>query len=205
MKRIAVGILAASVMTTAHADPMYVSDKLVVNVYAEADQESSKVTTLDSGDAVEAIEKVETFTHVRLPDSREGWIKSSYLSSQVPAIVRLKELEKEHGVSASAPNTQLADELKQAKEQNATLRGELAAAKAATAQARAPVSAVATPAPQGRLEAEQTERDPASLGLLHSFAWGAGFALFGGVIGFALGYQALARRIRRKYGSVKIY
>ena len=105
MKRIAVGILAALMVAAAQAEPMYISDKLVVNVYAEADLESSKVTTLDSGDAVEAIEKVDSFTHVRLPDNREGWIKSSYLSSQVPAIVRLKELEQERGASAPAPST----------------------------------------------------------------------------------------------------
>ena len=78
MKRVVAGILIAATVASAHAEPMYVSDKLVVNVYEAADQESTKITTLDSGDAVELIEKLDTFSHVRLADSREGWIKSSY-------------------------------------------------------------------------------------------------------------------------------
>jgi hypothetical protein len=199
MKRIAFGALAALAMTAAQAEPMYVSDKLVVNVYAEADQESSKVTTLDSGDAVEVIEKLDAYSHVRLADDREGWIKSSYLTSLAPAIVRLRELEKEQPASAPAPSAQLVDELKQLKEQNSTLQAELAAAKLP-----APTVAIAAPPPQGRVDSAQGTDAPTS-SWRHPLGWGGSFALLGGVIGFALGYQALARRIRRKYGSVKIY
>jgi hypothetical protein len=191
-----------SVMAAAQAEPMYISDKLVVNVYAEADQESSKVATLDSGDAVEVLEKADVFSHVRLSDGREGWIKSSYLSAQVPAIVRLNALEKER--STSAPAAQLTAELKQAKDQNAALQLQLAAAKTAASQATAPVVTVAPPAVKDRQPIEPTAAQPLRSNS-HVFTWGAGFAAAGGVIGFLLGYQALARRIRRKYGSVKIY
>jgi SH3 domain protein len=192
-----------AVTSTVHADPLYVSDKLVVNVYAEADQESSKVATLDSGDAVESIEKVDVYTHVRLTDNREGWIKSSYLTAQVPAVVRLKELEKERSAGSPAPAlAKLNDELKQVKERNAVLQTELAAAKQlAQAPAPAPV-AIASP-PQKRAETEHAvnERVPER----YPITWIAAAAFLIGAIGFALGYQTLARKIRRKYGSVRIY
>jgi SH3 domain protein len=187
---------------------MYISDKLVVNLYAEASQESNKVTTLDSGDAVEAIEKLDSYTHVRLADGREGWIKSSYLINQVPAIVRLKELEKERGASAPTISTsvspQLAEEVKQLKEQNAALQAKLATAKTAAAQPVAPVTTNA-PTALNRFEGERGGNDQPAPTVLHPVGLGTGFFAVGGVIGFALGYQALARRIRRKYGSVRIY
>jgi SH3 domain protein len=202
MKRAALGIVAAALAASAQAESMYISDKLVVNVYTEADQESSKLTTLDSGDAVEIIEKADLFTHVRLADSREGWIKSSYLSNQVPAIVRLKALEKERAASAP-PSPALVEEIRQLKEHNASLQSELAAAKSAAARPAAAVKPAVTPTTQDRLASEPSTSEPESLA--RSISWSAGFALVGGLIGFTLGYQALARRIRRKYGSMRIY
>jgi SH3 domain protein len=204
MKRITIAIITACAHAAAHADTLYISDKLVVSAYAEASQESTKVATLDSGDAVEAMEKGDGYTHVRLSDNREGWIKSSYLSSQVPAIVRLKELEKERGGSAS-PNAALTEEIKQLKDRNSSLQSEVDALKqAATQTVAAPVAAV-MPASQGRLEGEQSTREEESFSWLQHASWSAAVLVAGGAIGFLLGYQALARRIRRKYGSVKIY
>jgi len=188
---------------------MYISDKLVVNVYAEANSDSSKVATLDSGDAVEATDKAEGYTHVRLADDREGWIKSSYLSVQVPAIVRLKELEKERGNSAPAPTAQFTDEIKQLKEHNIALQSEISVLKQAavhpTPLITAPTAGVTTPAPQVHSKGEPMPRAEESLLSTDHLRWGAALVAVGGAIGFMLGYQALARRIRRKYGSVKIY
>lgn len=212
MKRFALVFLMFT--AAAHADPVYVSDKLVVNVYVEANQDSAKVATLESGDAVEALEKVDAYTHVRLPDDREGWIKSSYLSAQVPAIVRLKELEKTAGTApssqltamqtASAQMTQMTDELKHLKEQNAALQAELASKHAATAavpQNNAAASTEAQPA-------KEKESSPViSRPIARSLGWSFTAALAVGTasLGFLMGYQMLARKIRRKYGSVKIY
>jgi SH3-like domain-containing protein len=204
MKRIATGIVALSIASVTFADPLYVSDKLVVNVYAEADQESSKVTTLDSGDAVDSIEKVDTYTHVRLADNREGWIKSSYLTAQVPAVVRLKELEKERGANAPAPSSaqlaKLNDELKQVKEQNAGLQAELAAAK----KIAPPAPVIVQPTPK-HAEAEHAVLNQAPPDESDRITWITAIALLCVAIGFTLGYQTLARKIRRKYGSVRIY
>jgi SH3 domain protein len=204
MKRVAIGVVATSLLAAAHADPLYVSDKLVVNVYAEADPESGKVTTLDSGDAVESIEKLDAYTHVRLADNREGWIKSSYLTVQVPAVVRLKELEKERGASTPAPAlAQLNDDLKRVKERNAVLQAELAAAKQ-LAQSPAPAPVAIAPSPQTRAETEHVVHDQAP-DERYPGTWIAAAAFLFGAIGFTLGYQTLARKIRRKYGSVRIY
>jgi SH3 domain protein len=207
MKRFALLFFLAA---SAHADPLYVSDKLVVNVYVEANQDSAKVATLESGDAVEALEKIDAYTHVRLPDSREGWIKSSYLSAQVPAIVRLKELEKTAGTTPSSQLTSMqtaaalmTEELKQMKEQNAALQTELAAKQAATAgppHISAPTIAATQPV-------KDETSSPATRSTALSLGWGftAALAIGTAALGFLVGYQVLARKIRRKYGNVKIY
>lgn len=200
MKRFVPLILLAAT-TIAHADPMYISDKLVVNVYAEANQDSERVATLDSGDAVESLEQAEGYTRVRLPDNREGWIRTNYLSAQPPAIVRLRALEQERG----APSAQAHDEIKTLKEQNIALQQEIAQLKQVVAQAATPVAATAPPASLGRLEGEAPPQVDPPTPWLRYLSAGATVLLVGGAIGYALGFQALARRIRRKYGSVKIY
>jgi uncharacterized protein YgiM (DUF1202 family) len=210
MKRIAVGFLALFAFA-AQAEPQYIIDKLVVNVFVEPNQEAEKVTTLDSGETVEALEKVDTYTRVRLVDGREGWIRSSYLTAQVPAAQRLKELEKQLASGATAsvqPDPQVAQELKQVKEQNAALQSEVAALKQAAAQsAQSPAQTAARVSaavePVGQLQGPQP---PAESTSMPTGMWAVpAIVLAAGSLGFFLGYQALARRIRRKYGSVKIY
>jgi hypothetical protein len=157
------------------------------------------------------LEKIEGYTRVRLVDGREGWIRSSYLTAQIPATQRLKELEKQlaSGATPSAqPDPQVAQELKLVKEQNAALQSEVAALKQAAtqsaqspAQMAAPVSTAAEPV--GQLQGPQP---PVESTLMPARMWAIpAIVLAAGSLGFFLGYQALARRIRRKYGSVKIY
>jgi len=80
---IAMAFAALSLMSlSVHADQLFVSDKLVISVYTEANQDSDKLTTIDSGDAVEALEKAEGYTHIRLADGREGWVPAELLSNE---------------------------------------------------------------------------------------------------------------------------
>jgi uncharacterized protein YgiM (DUF1202 family) len=78
----ALGFAIAIASAELHAEQLYVEDKLVLNVYSEADQGSSRVATIETGDAVEEIERVEKFVHIRLADGREGWVGTNYLSAR---------------------------------------------------------------------------------------------------------------------------
>lgn len=198
------------------AKPMFVSDKLIVNVYAEANSDGAKVATLESGDAVNALEKADGYTHIKLQNERAGWIKSSYLSAEPPAAVRVKELEKQHTADAAAA-TQALDqalgEVQQLKTRNAELQAQIAAQKAAPAEPAARQSAskttvdteTATAQPVAAMEERTAAPSRATDDEIHTIGWKLAWGLAGGALGYALGFQALARRIRRKYGSVKIY
>src|SRR5262245_28036396 len=98
---LATACFAALALTVpARAQPMYVDDNLVLNVHSEANQGGERVATIETGDQVEVLERVENSAHVRLPDGREGWVGAGYLTADAPAVIRLKELQ------AAAPSAE---------------------------------------------------------------------------------------------------
>jgi len=200
-------LLAATVV---RGEQLYVADKLVLNVYAEANQGSEKIASLETGDAVEGLERAENFVHVRLADGREGWVGASYLTTQEPAVLRLKALQGEQHADSQSALKPLNDEIAKLQKQNATLQTEVNALKQHAAQP-APVAAapVATtePAPIEADEPVQTSEQPQPLNAFTSNIWWLWPVTILAVlaIGFVMGYRTLARNIQRKYGGVKVY
>src|SRR5687767_5185930 len=104
----------------------YVSDKLVLNVYAEPDQSGGRVATIQTGDSVEELERAGNQVRVRLEDGREGWVGANYLTSDAPAAVRLRELERDQKAptpAAPVPDKKLLEEIARLKKENAALQG----------------------------------------------------------------------------------
>jgi hypothetical protein len=154
---------------------------------------------------------------VRMPSGEEGWVRSSYLSSSPPLREQLKART---------------EEVEKLRQEKTKLEADVASArKAAVAASSAPPpSAAAPPAPAVAAAAPAAENPesnaaesashaaesaPAanpslfsSEGLLPSrpswiFALVASAATL--VAGFVLGWRMLDRRIRAKYGGLRIY
>lgn len=162
--------------TVARAEPLYVVEQLVVAVNAAADGSGERIATLKSGDKVELLERTGESVHVRLSDGREGWLRAIYLSGDPPLRPRLAQSEAEV----------------------ARLRAEvtrLGAAPAPTARA-APPAAAEEPAPLFGAPAPRDTRP---------WAWALAAGLAGAVLGFLAGWRALDRRIRARYGGLRIY
>ena len=193
-------VLAAAslvfVVSKVRAETAYVSDQLVLNVYTEQNQQGQRLATLHSGARVETLATSADFTQVRLPDGTTGWVKSSYLTTDEPAAVRLKQLQEELDRSrATTPalaeaaakselerrEHELADRQAQLKDKEAELDAALAA--------RVPGTGAAPPA--------QPHTRGAGLWL--------GIAMAAAALGFWGGYATLARRVRRKFGGLKVY
>jgi uncharacterized protein YgiM (DUF1202 family) len=170
------------------AETAYVSDQLVLNVYSEQNQAGQRLATLHSGARLETLATSGDFTQVRLENGTTGWVKSAYLTTDEPAAVRLKQLQDELDRSrATAPGLAEAaakSELDQRERALADKQAELDAALAA----RAPAAGAA---PAGRVQG--------SAALCLAAALGAG------ALGFWGGYATLARRVRRKFGGLKVY
>ena len=208
---VAIALLFASFF--AHAQQLYVDDKLVLNVYAEVDQGGGRVATIETGDVVEEIERVEKFVRVRLSDGREGWVGSSYLISQPPAIVRLKELQASQSAPAAVPERdsaqtkKLTDDVARLQKQNAALSAELTELKkkpaVASPLAAPAVNPTATLAPVS--ESERVASAPVVV-VQRSYWWAWLLAVIvAGGGGYYVGYQTLGRRVRERFGGVKVY
>jgi SH3-like domain-containing protein len=186
-------VLAAASLVSAvsrvSAATAYVSDQLVLNVYAEQNQQGQRLATLHSGARVETLATSADYTQVRLPEGVTGWVKSSYLTSDEPAAVRVKQLEEELDRSR-ATTPALAEAA--AKGEMDRLQRELAAKQAALDAALAVHAPGADAAAPARPRARGT--------LLE-----VGIGVVAAGLGFWAGYVTLARRVRRKFGGLKVY
>ncbi len=181
---------------------LFVSDKLVLNVYSEPEQGGSRVATIETGDAVDELERSEGFIRIRLSDGLEGWVGSNYLTTDAPAAVQLRELQRQQKSSSQA-DKKAAEEIARLKKESESLQTQLKEANAAATAAAAPapddgVLEGASPAPR-QLAAAAPASSGGSIWLwLLIVAAAAG-------ISYAAGYQSLARRIRKKFGGLRIY
>ena len=91
---VALGLLQS---TFAVADTMYVTDLLRLGIHQAPDTSDRAFRALVSGTKLEVLERSTNFALVRLEDGREGWVKSAYLVTDVPARLRVAELEAAQG------------------------------------------------------------------------------------------------------------
>jgi len=182
-------VLAAASAT--HAETAYVVEQLVVNVNSAPDSTGERIATIKSGDGVEVLDRQGDQVHVHLTNGTEGWVRKSYLSADEPLHVRLSERTAE---------------VEKLKQDVTRLEGELAAAKAPAA-APAPTPGAADPAATTEQPAHDppyfmTPPDSPARPVWH---WALGSFVVALGLGFLLGWQVLDRRIRRKYGGLRIY
>jgi len=183
----------------------FVSDELVLGVYAEQNGQGQRLATLHSGASVDTLSVNGEYTQVRLADGTTGWVKTIYLTTVVPATVRVKQLEEELDRSrATTPALAEAAARSEVEQLKRELSSTQAALDAAT-QLAAPTAAAPGAATMG------AAAPPA--GVLAGIAAAAAkrpwmavpplIAVLG--CGFWLGYATLARRIKRKFGGLKVY
>ena len=191
-------LLLALLSTRGVAATAYVSDELVLGVYAEQNSQGQRLATLHSGTSVETLAQNGDFTQVRLKDGTTGWVKSAFLTTSEPAVVRVKQLEEEldrrQATTPALAEAAARREVERLKSELAAKQGELDAARASGS---APV--IASPPAAGPLAAIQAAAAP-RWPVIAGISVAVGLAL-----GFWLGYATLARRVRDKFGGIKVY
>jgi hypothetical protein len=198
-------LLAALPMARVAAATAYVSDELVLGVYSEQNNQGQRLTTLHSGASVDTLSVNGEFTEVRLSDGTTGWVKSAYLTTRVPATARVKQLEEELDRSR-ATTPALAEAA--ARSEVAQLQRALADKQAELDAARQGLSPPATSTDAAAPGAAAAERGARAGGpaIAQIHPWMAAAAILASLLGgFWLGYLTLARRVRRKFGGIKVY
>jgi len=216
-------VLPALLAASADAATAYVSDELVLGVYSGENSQGQRLTTLHSGANVETLHVNGEFTQVRLNDGTTGWVKSAYLTTRVPATVRLKQLEEEldlsHATTPVLAEAAARSEVEQLKRALTTLQSELDSARRGTAAPTAPAavpspvsapptapgtaavpSAAPSPAPPASASAA-----PAAAMSMRSWIGVAAMLAAALACGYWLGYATLARRVKQKFGGIKVY
>jgi hypothetical protein len=185
------------------AAPAYVSDELVLGVYAEQNSQGQRLATLHSGATLETLSVSGDYTQVRLSDGTTCWVKTAYLTNQEPATVRVKRLQEEvdrtRATTPALAEAAARSEVEQLKRELADKQSELDAVNGALAAPSAAPGAAAGSATPSKAIAGISGVSGAQL-------WVGGLALLAALGGaFWLGYATLERRIKHKFGGLKVY
>ncbi len=184
------------------AETLYVSDRLVIGLRSDITETATVVKSVESGTAVEVLERHGTRARVRGPDGAEGWVEERYLSAQPPSRIRAVELEGEikrlrtaaaraqvQGDAGSAKLAQLETDLAQANAKLSQAETDLNQARLALAAAqRAPAVQPSPAKPDAKADR------PTVLWLV------IGFAMLG--VGFIAGMVWVRESIRRRMGGM---
>jgi SH3 domain protein len=75
---------------------MYVSDVLKLTLRTGPSIENKIISVINSGQMMEVIEFGQEWSRVRLPNGKEGWVLSRYLTSDETNNIKLERLEAKH-------------------------------------------------------------------------------------------------------------
>jgi hypothetical protein len=195
MRRWVFALVALAPAPAFAAETVYVIDQIYVGLRAAPGEGHPVVKTLETGAALEVLERDERHMRVRDAQGTEGWIEARYVSGDPPARLQLTRLQEEFNRARQElvrTRAQLAEAQERLKKVEADLarekeRGETPPQPAVPA-APVPPPAVAPP--------------PTSAGSSwFSPLWLViSFAMLG--IGFALGIAWLRERHRKRLGGM---
>jgi len=88
-------LLGLMLAGAAEAQTAYVTDNLRLGLHRAADTSDRAFRTLESGQALEILERNRNYARVRLPDGTEGYVKVAYLVDDKPAKLIVNEAQAE--------------------------------------------------------------------------------------------------------------
>lgn len=114
MKRIIIVLtMLLSMNTAVFAEKQYVTDRILLGIHAEADEDSSLIKSVPSGTELNVIGKAEGFLKVKLEDGTEGWVSAGFVMKETPSTRKYDVLAHQY-----EQTTQELDKLKEQYEKN---------------------------------------------------------------------------------------
>jgi hypothetical protein len=231
--RVRIAALLACLAPCAQAETVYVIEQLYVTVNSAPDGSGDRVGQIKSADQVELLERQGEQALVRLASGEEGWVKASYLSADPPLRqqldARAAELERlrkekaqlESELAAAKTAAVNAAALAKAARKDITApapptggtSAPSASASGASTSARdtsagSPPAQAEVPAPAPEAVSQTPPplfQDKRMMPARPSWLVASGTAVLALIAGFGLGWRMLDRRIRAKYGGLRIY
>ncbi|MBW1959923.1 MAG: TIGR04211 family SH3 domain-containing protein [Deltaproteobacteria bacterium] len=119
------GILLMVVSTTALAEQMYVSEIIEITLRTGPGIDHKVIAMVQSGQQLEILKPGNEWTKVRLPNGKEGYVLSRFLTNKKPSELKLRELQQKYQALQAKADSLLEDYNRQ-KQQNENLLAELA-------------------------------------------------------------------------------
>lgn len=182
---------------TARAETAYVTDKLRLGLHKAADTSDRAFAQLQSGDAVEVLERNRLYGKVRTADGKLGWVRIAYLTGDVPPRRQLQLVEKERD-AALARVEQLAASIETRAAELDERERQLDANMAADALAREELM-------QLRQSTVELRSSLVQYAWNVPVTWALSLAALGVLIGAVSVWWWIDRRLRRRHGGFRIY
>jgi len=91
-----IGLGVGLLFDTATAETVYVIDVLRLSLRSAPGAGYEAVAVVKSGQILEVVQTKEQWSQVRMPDGREGWVLSRYLTPQKTGALKLEIMQKQH-------------------------------------------------------------------------------------------------------------
>jgi SH3 domain protein len=189
---------------SAYAETMYVTDVLKLTLRTGPSIENKILAVIDSGQMVEVVEFGDEWSRVQMPNGKEGWVLTRYLTSDEPHNLKLERLEAKHKnlmVQAAelleenerlqAENKELSTEFEANQKQLAEVRTNYETLKAEASEflaLKTKYERVASQLAEQTAKADKLEEQLTKLEMNTYIKWflaGSGVLLLGFLIGFS--------------------
>lgn len=181
----------------AQAGTVYVAEGQRAALRAEATDTGATVKAIEPGVALEEIERVDRFVHVRDPQGAEGWIEARYLGAEPAARPPRAKPQQDELAKSRAQTAEAQAQLKKTQAAMAELEARIKELEQAATDKLAQSAAAPVPPPPAPTVGET----PQNTSFLSVFLWlGFSFAML--IIGFIAGMKWLRESIRKRSGGM---
>ena len=184
---------SVSAPVAAAEDTVFVTDELRLGLFPDETTDGRPSRMLTSGDELRILERALRSVRVRTEAGDEGWVKTGYVVTEPPARRRIQPLE--------AENQELIQALDALRTRTSSMEQQLTGLTRELEQAR-----------QGIVELPELQREVGTLrqaldAQAHSVHsnWLIAAAIAAFVAGCAAGYYWLDRRVRKRFGGLRVY
>ena len=200
--RIMLFVLVALISASAFAetnDTRYVTDRLLLTMYALPSPSAEVITRLKSGDVLTEVERQGRFTKVTTDSGKTGWVKQVFLVTKKPAVLIVRQAEKDVARIQLKMN-----KLESSKNSPAKLLAQIK-----TLESKIEVQASSLKAAMNneqQLTTENATIKKAQAGEQSSsmMVW-ALFLILGLLIGFFAGYKVLEIKVKKRFCGLKVW
>jgi SH3 domain protein len=187
-----------------YGETMYVSDVLKLTLRTGPSIENKIISVIDSGQMMEVVKFGDEWSQVQLPNGKEGWVLSRYLTTNETHNIKLERLEAKHKnlmIQAAelleennrlkAENKRFSTESKANQKQFVKTQADYEALKAEAAEfitLKANYKRAASQLAEQTAKAKQLEEELSSLEMNTYIKWflaGSGVLIVGFLIGFS--------------------